>query len=118
MESLEDLCLASLHWAFSFPGQTTLSVSAAISNQCLNTKDIRLLLIAKGAGVGILSSLALMLWIGVGTQVWKARGFLKLASKPYTIEGCFNSSSNHTDFMSFMSYNDTIIANLTSMENL
>lgn len=29
-----------------------------------------------------------MFWIGVGTQVSKAYGFLKLASKPYTTEGC------------------------------
>lgn len=38
--------------------------------------------------MGILSSLGVMLWIGVGTQVAKAHGFLKLATKPYSTEGC------------------------------
>lgn len=35
-----------------------------------------------------MSSLGVMLWIGVGTQVAKAHGFLKLAHKPYSIDGC------------------------------
>ncbi|XP_046639502.1 sodium-coupled monocarboxylate transporter 1-like [Daphnia pulicaria] len=43
---------------------------------------------AIGAGVGILSGLGVMLWIGIGTQVAKAHGFLKLETKPYSIEGC------------------------------
>lgn len=42
----------------------------------------------QGAGVGIVSSLLLMLWIGIGTQVSKAYGFLKLTPKPYSVQGC------------------------------
>lgn len=38
--------------------------------------------------MGIFSSLALMFWIGIGTQVSRSRGFLKLVPKPYSIEGC------------------------------
>ncbi len=38
--------------------------------------------------MGILSGLGVMLWIGIGTQVAKAHGFLKLEIKPYSIEGC------------------------------
>ena len=38
--------------------------------------------------MGILSSLGVMLWIGIGTQVAKAHGFLKLTHKPYSTEGC------------------------------
>ena len=36
----------------------------------------------------MISSLVFMLWIGIGTQVSKAYGHLKLTSKPYTIDGC------------------------------
>lgn len=43
---------------------------------------------AKGAGVGIISSLVLMLWIGIGTQVAKGAGYLKVESKPYNNTGC------------------------------
>lgn len=42
----------------------------------------------QGAGFGIISGLAVMLWIGVGSQVAKAHGFLKLVPKPYSIEHC------------------------------
>ena len=38
---------------------------------------------AIGAGVGIVSSLIFMLWIGIGAQVAKAQGFFKLPHKPY-----------------------------------
>ncbi|XP_045030203.1 sodium-coupled monocarboxylate transporter 1 isoform X2 [Daphnia magna] len=41
-----------------------------------------------GAGVGVIASLGLMLWIGIGTQVAKAHGFLKLTSKLYSTDGC------------------------------
>lgn len=36
-----------------------------------------------------------MLWIGVGAQVAKAHGYLKLIPKPYNVEGCsaFNLTS-------------------------
>ncbi|KAK4008520.1 Uncharacterized protein APZ42_013873 [Daphnia magna] len=58
-----------------------------------------------GAAAGLLSSLLLMLWIGVGTQVAKAQGFIKVPRKPVSFEGCpFNStmanftSSTTTEF--------------------
>lgn len=35
-----------------------------------------------------MSSLLLLLWIGVGTQVAKAQGFLKVPHKPYSTDGC------------------------------
>lgn len=49
----------------------------------------------QGAGCGIISGLGIMLWIGVGAQVAKANGFLKLIPKSYSTEGCtaFNLTS-------------------------
>lgn len=52
-----------------------------------------------------------MFWIGVGTQVAKAQGFLKLASKPYTTEGCrvINASSTALgDFSEWVSTTTTL----------
>lgn len=43
-----------------------------------------------------MSSLLLMLWIGVGTQVAKAQGYLKVPRKPVSFDGC--PSFNGTNF--------------------
>nr|CAH0110367.1 unnamed protein product [Daphnia galeata] len=49
-----------------------------------------------GAATGLMSSLLLMLWIGVGTQVAKAQGYLKVPRKPVSFDGC--PSFNGTNF--------------------
>ena len=59
----------------------------------------------QGAATGLITSLLLLLWIGIGAQVAKAQGFLKVPHKPYSTEGCpFNNetmanfTSSPTDF--------------------
>ena len=61
------------------------------STQILLTEILKISIL-QGAGVGIITSLIFMLWIGVGTQVAKAQGYLKLVPKPYSIEGCTNAT--------------------------
>lgn len=41
-----------------------------------------------------------MLWIGVGAQVAKAQGFLKVPHKPYSTEGCPFNNATMTNFTS------------------
>lgn len=62
---------------------------------------------AIGAGCGIISSLVLMFWIGIGTQMAKANGYLKEPAKPYSIEGCFNLTGP-TDAFDLTAFNSSI----------
>lgn len=41
-----------------------------------------------------------MLWIGIGTQVAKAYGMLKLDRKMFTVTGCVNATAVITDLIS------------------
>lgn len=43
---------------------------------------------AKGAIVGAITSLVVVLWIGLGTQVAAVNGQIQLDSKPISIAGC------------------------------
>jgi len=64
----------------------------------------------KGAAVGVISSLALMFWIGIGTQMAKANGYLGVPAKPYSTEGCFN-------FTAPMNANSSMISDLLARQD-
>ena len=55
-----------------------------------------------------------MLWIGVGTQVSKAYGHLKLIPKPYSIEGCRTLNTTTSDISEFVS---TTIASVVTSQS-
>jgi hypothetical protein len=55
-----------------------------------------------------------MLWIGVGTQVSKAYGHLKLIPKPYSIEGCRIANQTTSDISEFVS---TTIASVAAAQS-
>jgi sodium-coupled monocarboxylate transporter 8/12 len=51
---------------------------------------------AKGAVSGAVAGLAITFWIGFGAQVAKAKGFLKLAKMPTSVEGCLVATNETT----------------------